>query len=262
MNNTPINTNELYEFMYAVKPEVWFSPDDMRYVTTKEITFIEKAMGLASGSAILDVGCGTGRHSLEAARRGHNVTGVDISGKLISKASSQARVEGLKIDFRIGDMRTLDFEGRFDAVIFMDVSFGIFDDIENQKVMKNALDALKPGGKALFSLFNPYWWASHPHTRHWKDTKGEVIRTYSFNGEEGRVEDRQIYINMEEGIRKELPIQSLRAYTPAEMKRMTINTGFTSFQIYGDRGDFIPGSDIRFHPEQSMGLYVVCGKQG
>src|SRR5690348_9766856 len=47
-------------------------------VTVEEIDFVEKRLGLAPRSRILDVPCGSGRHSLELARRGHSVTGFDL----------------------------------------------------------------------------------------------------------------------------------------------------------------------------------------
>jgi 2-polyprenyl-3-methyl-5-hydroxy-6-metoxy-1,4-benzoquinol methylase len=47
--------------------------------TTGEVDFIENEIGYNKSFKILDVGCGTGRHSLELARRGYNVTGIDLS---------------------------------------------------------------------------------------------------------------------------------------------------------------------------------------
>ncbi|MFC6094880.1 class I SAM-dependent methyltransferase [Saccharothrix lopnurensis] len=52
-------------------------------VTVEEIDFVEERLGLAPGSLVLDVPCGSGRHSLELARRGHRVTGVDLSAEAI-----------------------------------------------------------------------------------------------------------------------------------------------------------------------------------
>ena len=44
--------------------------------TISEVNFLEEEFKLSKGSSIFDVGCGTGRHSLELARRGYNVTGI------------------------------------------------------------------------------------------------------------------------------------------------------------------------------------------
>ena len=47
--------------------------------TRGEVDFIARELGLPAGARILDVGCGTGRHAVELARRGYRVTGVDLS---------------------------------------------------------------------------------------------------------------------------------------------------------------------------------------
>ena len=259
--------NEIYDFIYTHE-NLWYPSDLMKEITASEIDSLQKILNLKEGSTILDVGCGRGRHSIEFAMRGHNVTGLDLSEKLISLAEEEYKknistvlnkddYQGSCV-FQISDMRKIDFHEEFDAIIFMDVSFGIFDDEENQKIINKTHDALKPGGKVFFSLFNPYWWSTHPHTRHWGDETGEVIRKYSFNSLEGRIEDRQVYINAKEGIRKKLPLQTLRAYTFPEMKKMCKKAGFTSFSLYGDKGDFTPDPGVEFNPGRSMGMFVVA----
>lgn len=258
--------NEIYDFIYTHE-NLWYTPDLMKEITSTEIDALEKILCLKEGSRIMDVGCGRGRHSVELAMRGYNVTGLDISEKLISMAkeefeaaaasnSGKDKLSGTCF-FTILDMREISFQNEFDAIIFMDVSFGIFDDEENRAIINKTYNALKPEGKVLFSLFNPYWWSTHPHTRHWGDETGEVIRKYSFNSLEGRVEDRQVYINVKEGIRKELPVQTLRAYTFPEMKRMCGDAGFTSFSLFGDKGDFTPDPEGVFDAGKSMGMFVL-----
>ncbi len=259
--------NEIYDFIYTHE-NLWYPHELMKEITAHEIDSLQRILDLKRNSVILDVGCGRGRHSIELARRGHNVTGLDISEKLISLSEEEYKntvVSNSDKDefsgtcsFIISDMREIGFRNEFDLIMFMDVSFGIFDDEENQKIINKTYEALKPGGKAFFSLFNPYWWSTHPHTRHWGDETGEVIRKYSFNPLEGRVEDRQLFINAEEGIRKELPLQTLRAYTFPEMKRMCVEAGFTSFSLFGDKGDFTPDPDGVFDAAKSLGMFVLA----
>lgn len=259
--------NEIYDFIYTHE-NLWYPPHLMKEITSSEIDPLQKILKLKENSTILDVGCGRGRHAIELAMRGYNVTGLDISEKLISLAEEEYRntlaanplkdVDPGVCSFTISDMREIHFTDEFDAIIFMDVSFGIFDDEENQKIIHKTYEALKPEGKVFFSLFNPYWWSTHPHTRHWGDETGEVIRKYSFNSLEGRIEDRQVYINAREGIRKKLPLQTLRAYTFPEMKRMCAKAGFTSFSLYGDKGDFTPDPDVEFNPGRSLGMFVLA----
>ena len=70
------------------------------------------------GEHILDLATGTGWTSRSVARRGAKVTGVDIAGDLIAAAKKRAAVEGLAIDYRVGDAESLPFaDGTFEAVI-------------------------------------------------------------------------------------------------------------------------------------------------
>lgn len=74
-----------------------------------------------SGRRILDAGCGTGAFAMEAARRGADVVAVDLSPTLVDLARdrTQGQPGHDRVDFRVGDMRSLDL-GRFDHVVAMD----------------------------------------------------------------------------------------------------------------------------------------------
>ena len=52
----------------------------------QEVDFLEQELDIASGGRILDVGCGTGRHAVELARRGYQVTGLDFSAGMLAEA--------------------------------------------------------------------------------------------------------------------------------------------------------------------------------
>ena len=61
---------------------------DMSWVeeTSNEVNFIETVLSLQGTERILDLACGFGRHSLEFARRGYSIVGVDITPAYISLA--------------------------------------------------------------------------------------------------------------------------------------------------------------------------------
>jgi 2-polyprenyl-3-methyl-5-hydroxy-6-metoxy-1,4-benzoquinol methylase len=54
--------------------------------TLREVDFLLEELALQPGSSILDVGCGTGRHSIELSKRGYAVTGLDLSAETLVQA--------------------------------------------------------------------------------------------------------------------------------------------------------------------------------
>ena len=66
--------------------------------TPEEVDGILSLLGISSGAHVLDLCCGVGRHSLELARRGFNVVGVDRTKPYLEKASVQAGAEGLNVE--------------------------------------------------------------------------------------------------------------------------------------------------------------------
>lgn len=68
---------------------------------------------------LIDIGCGTGRHSIELTKRGYNITGIDLSESQLARANEKAKQLSLKIDFRQHDARKLPFDKEFDVGIML-----------------------------------------------------------------------------------------------------------------------------------------------
>jgi len=98
--------------------------------TRSQVDALERLLGLDAPRSILDVPCGTGRHSLELARRGHRVVGIDFNPQVLELGRLAASAEGLDVDFREQDMRELDFDAEFAAALCHWGSFGYFSDAE------------------------------------------------------------------------------------------------------------------------------------
>jgi 2-polyprenyl-3-methyl-5-hydroxy-6-metoxy-1,4-benzoquinol methylase len=85
--------------------------------TDAEIEFIIQHANTPVGGAILDLGCGTGRHSIPLALRGFRVTGVDISGGMLDVAGRRAREAGVSIELVRADAVDFMRVDAFDTVI-------------------------------------------------------------------------------------------------------------------------------------------------
>jgi len=87
--------------------------------TMGEIDFIENEINHNKSIKILDIGCGTGRHSIELAKRGYNVTGIDLSECMLERAIEKAKESKVKVEFIKADARDLKFEKEFDLALII-----------------------------------------------------------------------------------------------------------------------------------------------
>lgn len=124
--------------------------------TLGECDFIEREINFNKGLKIIDVGCGTGRHSIELAKRGYSLTGIDLSETLLEKAREKAKESGVRIDFLRHDARDLPFEKEFDAAIMMcEGGFPLMETDEmNFEILKNVSKSLKDNAKFIFTTLN------------------------------------------------------------------------------------------------------------
>jgi SAM-dependent methyltransferase len=120
----------------------------------QETKFIWKVLGLRKGSRVLDVPCGTGRHSLRLARLGASVLGVDITPEYLRTARAQAKGQP-RVSFMRADMRHLALPSEFDAAINIWTSFGYFSRVADDiKMLRGVSAALKPGGLFLLDMMD------------------------------------------------------------------------------------------------------------
>ncbi len=118
---------------------------------------VEEIVGFLAppdGAAVVDLGCGRGRHAIPMARRGYTVTGVDISEAMLRLGRGSAGKEGVTVEWVKEDMRIFCREASFDLALSLFTSFGYFGDEENQRVLDNVGRSLKEGGMLLLDLRN------------------------------------------------------------------------------------------------------------
>ncbi|MGI9860245.1 class I SAM-dependent methyltransferase [Moorella naiadis] len=110
-----------------------------------------------AGEHILDVGCGTGNFSLELARRGVKVTGIDISDPMLARAREKAADAGLAVEFLHADAMNLPFANNtFDKIVSV-TALEFAPDLK--VVLAESYRVLKPGGRMVIGLIggNSLW---------------------------------------------------------------------------------------------------------
>lgn len=127
--------------------------------TEQEVGFLWDALALQAGSRVLDVGCGPGRHALALARRGAEVTGVDISEEFVTLAREAAEAEGLRCRFEVADARAITLDGEFDAVVCLcQGAFGLPEsESDDHAVFDGLVRALRTGGRLALTAFSAYF---------------------------------------------------------------------------------------------------------
>jgi SAM-dependent methyltransferase len=133
--------NWFHDFFHGLAVDFWVA---VAPSADRDLPFIEKAFG-APGGAILDVACGAGRHSIPLARRGYEVTGLDLSLTFLDEARRRSEAEGLPVEWHRGDMRELPWRGRFDGALCFGNSFGYCDREGTRAFVRSLAASLKPG---------------------------------------------------------------------------------------------------------------------
>lgn len=128
--------------------------------TVHEVDFLLQELELPPGGSVLDVGCGTGRHSIELAKRGYAVTGLDLSSEMLARAAKAAEAAGVQVQWLRSDATQFSLPGTYDAAVCLcEGAFGLLsqqDDPIDQplSILRNISRSLKPRAKAVLTVLN------------------------------------------------------------------------------------------------------------
>lgn len=191
--------------------------------TTQEVDFILETTGAEAGSAFIDVGCGPGRHSLELARRGMHVTGVDVSQDFIDIAQRQSAAESLvNAEFQRLDARDLinhaPLHAKFDfAICLCQGAFGLMvDDQHDVEILAGIRKCLKSHGVIVLSAFNAYFSVKHHADAEFDVLSGVSHETTDIRNEVGVVKNVDLWTG---------------CYTPRELRLVFNLAGFDILSI-------------------------------
>ena len=210
-----------------------YSEEDIR-IAPQEVESIVKLLHLQPGLSILDVCCGYGRHAIELAKRGYEVTGIDLSPKQIGVAIQRAKEAGLAINFVVGDAREMKFQNEFDITLNLFLSFGYFqEEMDNLKMLEKIARATASDGLFLMDLWNREK-QIRDFTPKEIEEHGEIIieKRWHFDPWEGRLNWENTVIFPDR--RKESWEHSIRAYTLVELKNILNEVGFQLEKVFGD----------------------------
>ncbi len=204
--------------------------------TLGEVDFIEKEIDCKRSSKILDIGCGTGRHSIELARRGYTVTGIDLSESMLAKAGQKAKQANVKVEFVQSDARALKFVNQFDlAIMLCEGGFSLMETDEmNYAILQSAAKALREKGKFIFTTLNALFPLFHS-IKNFLDTAKIEGTTACEESSFDLMTFRDTSVTSvvdDSGERKELHCTE-RFYVPSEISWMLKSLGFTTIDIYG-----------------------------
>ncbi|WP_163854427.1 class I SAM-dependent methyltransferase [Paenibacillus elgii] len=218
---------------YLTFSEVILSPERTRF----EVQRILELLDLPPAASILDLGCGQGRIAVPLAQMGYRVTGYDGSSELLEAARRRAAEAGADVNFLHGDMRDLDFDEEFDAVLNVGTAFGYIADEEgDRRILNRVRLALKPGGSFLQETENrDYKLQGLRNT--WNEMNGRpVFSERQFDSVSGRWTERIFWF---EGSEKKGTVLNVRLYAATELIAMTRNAGLQVTDVFGGF-DFSP----------------------
>jgi SAM-dependent methyltransferase len=227
----------------AKKP--WYEDDDFwenryelmfgaeRWVRTpQEVDAMLGLLGATAPAKILDLCCGPGRHSVELARRGFDVTGVDRTRTYLARARNAAAAAAVRMELVEADMRVFRRERAFDCAINMFTAFGYFGDpLEDRRVLENLQASLVPGGKLLIELMGREILARKFTPRDWFEMGDTLVLTERrIEQDWTRMSARELYIR---GSERSESVVDQRLYGAVDLTSLLREVGFVEAKAFG-----------------------------
>jgi SAM-dependent methyltransferase len=225
-------------FFHGVALDFWrlaMTPE----ITAAEVRFLERTLEIHPGSRLLDVPCGNGRHAIELANLGCQVTGVDASEEYIA----EARAVPSTAKFLVGDMCNLPWSNVFDGAYCFGNSFGYLDRQAADTFLAAISRCLRPGGRfAIATGMVAESILPGLLQKRWHRT-GDILTLSEAKYEvaEGRLDIDYTFIRG--GVIETRPSSSY-VFTVAEMRRMHADAGMETVELreWGDARPFQLGS--------------------
>jgi SAM-dependent methyltransferase len=221
----------------------------------KESAFVASVLDLKPGSSVLDLCCGQGRHSVNLAKRGFKVTGLDLNPDYVELAQQAAKASKVAIETVAADMRNIPFENKFDAIVNMYSSFGYLEsEAEDLKVLESAAKALKRGGSLLLDMLNREWAIDNYIQNDWHTGEDGTlyVERRDLDLASSRMHVHFIVVDPNGG-RRESVGHNIRLYTLTEMTRLLDRVGLRLSKVFG-------GFDSEPYAISTRRMIIIAGK--
>ncbi len=229
--------------------------------TLGEVDFVERELGADRAKRILDIGCGTGRHDIELARRGYRVTGLDLSEAQLRLAREKATRSGVSVDFQCRDATEPHFHDEFDAAImFCEGAFPLMEtDEKNHAILRHTSAALRPGGKLLLTTLSALFPLFHS-VKDFLDANASGAATDKLTFDLMTFRERAELTFTDDAGQTQTIQTNERYYAPSEIRWLLETSGFATVHIFGCR----LGQFSREHPltPDDFEMLVVAEKPG
>jgi SAM-dependent methyltransferase len=219
-------SNNWYTDFFTELPNTFWRAAIPPAATEAEVDFIVRVTGLRPGDHVVDVACGSGRHALPLAERGHRVTGVDVSTEAIDHARRQAVADAT---FVVGDMAHLPPDLAADVAICMGNAFGYLEHEDTVRFLADLrADVLVLDyGFVAESLLPGLTIEEEPMT-----IGGvEAVQENEYDPANSRWVTR---FTFRQGDREHRGTSVQHVYTAAEVVRLVTGAGFNGVELYGD----------------------------
>jgi len=207
----------------------------------------------AKSDYIVECGCGTGSLSVEFARRGSRVLGIDKSGDMLEIAASRARTSGVKLMLANQDMTQLTVGRRADAVLATcDAVNYLTTPAAVSAFFKSAYAALRPGGVLAFDVSSPHKLENVIGNAPFFEERDDIVYLWknSLDPDSHVLCMELTFFVQEEGglYRRFEETHRQRAHRADELCALLAEAGFTDIHTYGDRTFDAPGEEeLRIH---------------
>ena len=192
------------------------------------------ALAQCSRGSVLDLCCGPGRHAVEFAHLGFQVTGVDRSPFLLERAREHAAQYGASIGWVMEDMRSFVRPAAFDLACNMFTSFGYFkDEQDNLRVLRNIHASLKTSGVLVIEVIGKERLA-----RTWQNTISAELADGSLMVQRPQLRDDWCRVYSDWALIKDTRSRSFSfehtIYSGRELKDLLLSCGFEQVALFGD----------------------------